>query len=145
MPRNWPRFAEAMGRPELIGDERFKTGFARLQNNDELEAVVYEWAGRQSAKEVYETAGAARTPIAYVHSLSDLFASEQLGSRDFFETVDHPVAGEHTQPGAPFRPSNIEWQAGRAPILGEYNEELYCGEMGLSQRDLVRLRTAGII
>jgi crotonobetainyl-CoA:carnitine CoA-transferase CaiB-like acyl-CoA transferase len=134
-----------MGRPDLIEDERFETGFARLQNNDELEAIVYEWAGRHDAKKVYETAGAARTPIAYVNTLGDVLASEQLGSRDFFETVEHPIAGEHAQVGAPFRPSNIEWHAGRAPLLGEHNEEIYCEEMGLSRCDLARLRTAGVV
>jgi crotonobetainyl-CoA:carnitine CoA-transferase CaiB-like acyl-CoA transferase len=145
MPRNWPRFAEAMGRPELIEDERFKDGHSRLQNNDELEAIVYEWASRQDARKTYKSAGARRTPIADVHTLADLLASEQLRSRDFFDSVDHPIAGEHTQPGAPFRMSGVEWRAGRAPLLGEHNEELYCDEMGLSQRDLARLRAAGVV
>jgi crotonobetainyl-CoA:carnitine CoA-transferase CaiB-like acyl-CoA transferase len=145
MPRNWPRFAEAMGRPELIKDQRFSDNFSRLKNNDELEAIVYEWAGRQSAKDVYKTAGAARTPIAYVHTLADLLGSEQLRSRDFFQTVDHPAAGEHIQPRAPFRMSNMEWRPGRAPLLGEHNEELYCEEVGLSKRDLSRLRAAAVV
>ena len=69
MPRNWPWLAKAMGRADLIDDERFKDAHSRLQNNDELEAIVYEWAGRQNAKEVYETAGAARVPIGYAHTL----------------------------------------------------------------------------
>jgi crotonobetainyl-CoA:carnitine CoA-transferase CaiB-like acyl-CoA transferase len=134
-----------MGRSELVEDERFKTGFARLQNNDELEAIVYEWAGRQSAKEAYTTAGPARTPIGYVHTLADLLASDQLRSRDFFQTVEHPTAGEHTQPGAPFRLSNIEWHAGHAPLLGEHNEEIYCEEIGLSQSDVLKLRAIGVV
>jgi len=145
MPRNWPRFAEAMGRPELIKDERFRDNFSRLKNNDELEAIVYEWASRQSGKETYQTAGAVRTPIAYVHTLADLVGSEQLRARDFFQRVDHPVAGEHIQPGAPFRMSNVEWRAGRAPLVGEHNEEVYCEEIGLSRRELARLRAAGVI
>jgi CoA:oxalate CoA-transferase len=145
MPRNWPRFAEAMGRPELIEDERFRENFSRLKNNDELEAIVYDWASRQSAKETYQTASAARTPIAYVHTLADLAGSEQLHSRDFFRTVDHPIAGEHAQPGAPFRLSEVEWRAGRAPLLGEHNGELYCEEVGLSRRELSRLRAAAVI
>jgi CoA:oxalate CoA-transferase len=145
MPRNWPWLARAMGRPDLIEDERFKDAHSRLQNNDELEALVYEWAGRQDAKAIYQAAGAARAPIAYTHTLSDLVDSDQLRARDFFQTVDHPVAGEHTQPGPPFRMSGVEWHAGRAPLLGEHNEELYCEEMGLSHRGLARLRAAGIV
>ncbi len=145
MPRNWPHFARAIGRPELIDDERFRTNYARLRNNDELEAIVYEWAGRQDAKAVYRAAGADRVPMAFVHSLGDLLESEHLRERDYFYRVEHPIAGEHTHPGPPFRPSALPWQAGRAPLLGEHNADLYCDEMGLSGADLARLRSAGVV
>ncbi len=144
MPRNWPWFAKLMGRPELTEDGRFKDNFARLQNNDELEAIVYEWASRQDAKEVYKTAGPARAPIAFVHTIADLLESDQLRAREYFQRIDHPVAGEQTYPGAPFRLSALEWRPGRAPLLGEHNEQLYCEEMGLSCRNLGRLRAAGV-
>jgi len=39
--------------------------------------------------------------------------------------------------------SEVERPAERAPLLGEHNEALYCEEMGLSRRDLARLRAAG--
>ncbi len=145
MPRNWPWFARAMGREDLIDDPRFKDNFSRLQHNDELEAIVYEWAGSQKEKEVYQTAGAARAPIAFVHTLADLFQSEQLRARDYLQEIDHPVAGRLTYPGPPFRPSETEWRAGRAPLLGEHNEEVFCGELGLTTQDLARLRAAGVV
>ena len=145
MPRNWPWFAKAIGRPDLIDDERFKDNFSRLQHNDELEAIVYEWAGRQDAAEVYRTAGAARAPIAFVHTLSDLLKSPQLRTRDYFQRTEHPVAGELTYPGPPFRMSAVDCRPGRAPLLGEHNEHLYCDEMGLFARDLSRLRAAGVV
>jgi crotonobetainyl-CoA:carnitine CoA-transferase CaiB-like acyl-CoA transferase len=145
MPRNWPWFARAIGRPELIDDPRFKDNFSRLQHNDELEAVVYEWAGGQRAKEVYRSAGAARAPIAFVHTLGDLMESEQLRAREYFQQVDHPVAGALTYPGAPFRMSGVEWEACRAPLLGEHNVAVYCEEMGLSRQDVGHLRAAGVV
>ncbi len=144
MPRNWPWFAKAIGRPDLIEDEDFKDSHSRLQHNDELEAIVYEWASRQDPRDAYQAAGAARAPIAFVHTIRDLFESEQLRSRDFFRQVEHPAAGDITLPGPPFRMMGIESPAGRAPLLGEHNEELY-GEMGLSRRDLARLRAAGVV
>ncbi len=33
----------------------------------------------------------------------------------------------------------------RAPRIGEHNEEVYAGELGLSGEDLVRLRREGVI
>ncbi len=145
MPRNWPAFAKAMGRPELADHPRFSTNFARLQNNDELEAIVYEWAAEQDATDVYHKAGAERAPVAAVHSVGDLFASPQLKARDFFKDIEHPAAGTLTYPGLQFRMSEVEWSAGRAPLLGEHNAELYCDEMGMSREDLPRLRAAGVV
>jgi len=145
MPRNWPWFAKAIGRPELVDDPRFRDNFSRLQNNDELEAIVYEWASGQDAMEVYQAAGAARAPIAAVHSIRDLIESEHLKTRGFFQRVEHPVAGELTYPGPQFRMSEVEWSAGRAPLLGEDNADLYCDEMGLTGAELGRLRAAGVV
>src|SRR5436190_5274147 len=144
MPRNWPRFAKAISRPELVEDERFKDARSRLQNNDELEAIVYEWASREDPREAYQAAGAARAPIAFVHTIGDLFESEQLRARDYFQRVEHPAAGALTLPGPPFRMLEVERPA-RAPLLGEHNEELYCDELGLSRRDLARLRAARVV
>lgn len=145
MPRNWPWFARAIGRPDLIEDPRFKDNYSRLQHNDELEAVVYQWAGRQNAREVYRTAGAARVPIAFVHTISDLLESEQLRERGYFQRVEHPLAGELTYPGPPFRMSDEQWKPGRAPLLGEHNPELYVDEMGLTPQIVARLRAQGIV
>jgi formyl-CoA transferase len=145
MPRNWPSFAGAIGRPELADDPKFATNFARLQNNDELEAIVREWASRQDARAAYQEAGGERVPIGFVHSIADLLESEQLRERGFLQRVEHPVAGEQTYPGAPFRMSEVEWQAGRAPLLGEHNREIYRDEMGIGSEELMRLRAAGVV
>jgi crotonobetainyl-CoA:carnitine CoA-transferase CaiB-like acyl-CoA transferase len=145
MPRNWPWFAKAIGRPELVDDPRFKDNFSRLQNNDELEAIIYEWASEQDAEDVYRTAGAARAPIAFVHSIADLTESEHLKARCFFQSVDHPEAGSVTYPGPQFRMSEVEWTAGRAPLLGEHNQQFYGEEMGMTGLEMSRLRAAGVI
>jgi crotonobetainyl-CoA:carnitine CoA-transferase CaiB-like acyl-CoA transferase len=89
--------------------------------------------------------GAARVPTAFVHTLADLLQSEQLRAREYFHEVDHPTAGRQTSPGPPFRMSEVQWRAGRAPLLGEHNREVYCGELGLSAEGLARLRAAGVV
>ncbi|HEV8573070.1 MAG TPA: CoA transferase [Dehalococcoidia bacterium] len=145
MPRNWPAFANAIGRPDLMEDERFKDNHSRLQHNDELEAIVYEWAGRQDAKQAYKAAGAAGVPIASVNTIRELLESEQLRARNYLQQIEHPIAGEQTHPGPPFRMSAVDWRPGRAPLLGEHNKELYCEEMGFSVQDLSRLNAAGVV
>ncbi len=119
MPRNLPFLLELMGMPELLKDERFATPAARLQHNDELVARFTAWALGQHKKETYARAGRLRAPVAYVHTLQDLLDSPQLNARGYWQTVEHPVAGHLTYPGAPIRMSDSPWRAGRAPLLGE--------------------------
>jgi crotonobetainyl-CoA:carnitine CoA-transferase CaiB-like acyl-CoA transferase len=145
MPRNWPAFARTMGRPELTDDPRFRDNYSRLQNNDELEAIVHAWAAEQDAGEVYRRAGEEGAPVAPVLSIGDLLESRHLEERGFFQRVDHPVAGALTYPGPQFRMSEAEWRAGRAPLLGEHNVELYREEMGLSGEGMARLCAGGVI
>ena len=53
--------------------------------------------------------------------------------------------GEVTYPGPPFRMGETSWKAGRAPLLGEHNEEIYCQRLGHTREDLVRLRERGVV
>jgi crotonobetainyl-CoA:carnitine CoA-transferase CaiB-like acyl-CoA transferase len=32
-----------------------------------------------------------------------------------------------------------------APLIGEHNQEIYCGELGMNKDDLVALRSSGVI
>jgi len=66
-------------------------------------------------------------------------------AHSFFQELDHPVAGRFTYPGPPFRAGAIPWQAARAPLLGEHNEQVYCGELGLSREELTALFASGVV
>ena len=62
------------------------------------------------------------------------------------ECVAASSDGSVAPPGdPPFFMSEVEWAVGEAPELGEHNAEFYGEEIGLSPRDLVRLRAAGVI
>jgi len=78
-------------------------------------------------------------------TVQDLLEAPQLRARGFFQEIDHPAAGRQVYPGPPFRPEAMPWQAARAPLLGEHNEEIYCEELELSREELVVLRASGVI
>jgi crotonobetainyl-CoA:carnitine CoA-transferase CaiB-like acyl-CoA transferase len=111
-----------------------------------LEPYVSSWAYRK--RDIGQRRGnveSAQAPVASVHTIEDLLKAPHLQSRGFFQEVDHPTAGCQTYPGPPFRLEEMPWQAARAPLLGEYNEEIYCGELELARQELALLRACGVI
>jgi formyl-CoA transferase len=54
------------------------------------------------------------------------------------------MTGRLTYPGAPFKMSETPPEIRRAPLLGEQNEEVYTGTLGLSEEDMIDLREHGI-
>jgi CoA:oxalate CoA-transferase len=140
MPRNWKPFTDAISRPDLFEDPRFRTQADRTVNNDELMAEFYAWAATESKQELYERAGAARAPITYVHTMEDLLRSPQLNSRAFLTRIDHPRAGDAVYPGPPWWIGPDGWSTGRAPLLGEHTEEVLRDLAGISAREVGRVR-----
>jgi crotonobetainyl-CoA:carnitine CoA-transferase CaiB-like acyl-CoA transferase len=121
----WKAFVEIMGRPEWAEMELFENRIARGANFDALQVFLQEWCSTQSVQELYEAAQQRRVPFAPVSTMGDLVASPHLNARGFFATVEHPVAGAVTMPGAPFRMSATPWTLRRpAPCLGQHNDEV---------------------
>ncbi|MGB2855298.1 MAG: CoA transferase, partial [Dehalococcoidia bacterium] len=76
----------------------------------------------------------------------DEASDPHLSERGFFATTDRDDTGTLKYPGAPYKFSKTPWALNRpAPLLGEHNEEIYCGRLGYSREDLVALRRAGVI
>lgn len=82
-----------------------------------------------------------------VSTMKDLVSSPQLKARDYWVEVTHPELGtSFFYPGAWVTISEHGWQMrSRAPLIGEHNEEIYCGELGLSPVELTALKEAGVI
>ena len=118
---------------------------------DEELAHVYDVLGRFFLKhtkaELAEQAQRRRIILFPVHTARDLLEHPQLIARNFFRPLEHPELGETLgYPGAPYRFSKTAWQLRRrAPLIGEHNEAIYGGELGLSRAELAVLMAAGAI
>jgi crotonobetainyl-CoA:carnitine CoA-transferase CaiB-like acyl-CoA transferase len=67
-------------------------------------------------------------------------------ARDFFAEIDHPAAGRLLYPGAPFVMGQTPWSIRRpAPLIGQHNEEILCGELGLTQQEFQALAAEGVV
>jgi len=144
--RFFRRFLRAIDMEDLIQDPRFATNQVRMEHRDELDAVLLPWFVERTREQVFATLQAHRVMCAPIRTVDEVFGDPQLVERGFFVEVDHPGAGRLTFPGAPFLMSETPWSLRRpAPGLGEHNEEVYCGLLGLSRSDLGILAAGGVI
>jgi len=104
-------------------------------------AATSEGRGIEAERSPRVSAG----PAASVHTVDEIPESARLAARGYFQEIDHPRAGRLTYSGSPFRMSEVAWRAGRAPLLGEHNEEIFCGELHLSRQELFHLCAAGVV
>jgi crotonobetainyl-CoA:carnitine CoA-transferase CaiB-like acyl-CoA transferase len=82
-----------------------------------------------------------------VVSAYEIDQEPQMNSRGFWEDVPHPVVGTYRYPGWPMRLSGgpDRWYRRAAPLLGQHNEEVLRGLLGLTEDELASLRDKEVI
>lgn len=135
-----------LGVPELLADPRFAEPHLRRQNASQLLALIEERTRTLSGHDLFIDGQAMRIPTAQVPTPAELLANEQLTARGYWNSVCHPETGSETHPGAPALASGFSWaQPTPAPQLGQHNLDVFYSELGLSESELGRLRSAGVI
>jgi benzylsuccinate CoA-transferase BbsE subunit len=124
--------------------ELVATWVPRLTHIDE---VLVRFIKNYTKAQLYEEGQRRGLLVAPVNNPQDLFENPQLNYRRWFTPVEHPeLATTITYPGPPYRLSETPWHIRhRPPRIGEHNQEVYCGELGLSQEQLATLADAGVI
>lgn len=97
--------------------------------------------------ELYEEGLKRGIIVVPVSTVQDMAQDSQLAARDFWPKVKHPELGDSLTYCGPFIKSSeaAPHLKRRAPLIGEHNHEIYCGELGLSEDGLVSLKQAGAI
>ncbi|MGA2466791.1 MAG: CoA transferase [Thermodesulfobacteriota bacterium] len=97
--------------------------------------------------ELLEEAVKRRIQLLPVNTNEDIFNDPHLSIRNFWKELEHPELGTtilYPGPFAKFSEASCgPWR--RAPLIGEHNEEVYRGEIGLSQSELILLKQNNII
>ena len=112
-----------------------------------IEEVLLEFLAGHTKRELYEEGQARGLLIAPVNNPKDIVENAQLNHRRWFTPIEHAELGTAiTYPGPPYHLSETPWRIQRqAPQVGEHNEEVYCGELGLSKEQMSVLSAAGVI
>jgi crotonobetainyl-CoA:carnitine CoA-transferase CaiB-like acyl-CoA transferase len=142
---NFHRLCKAMERPDLATDPRFERLTDRAEHGDIINGIVAEWTGNLPASQIEERCVAHDVPVATAYTAADIAADPHMLARGDLVTVDDSVIGPVRQQ-APFprfvgepTPSPTS-----APRLGEHNDEVWGGLVGLSASEIERYRVNAI-
>ncbi|MFL6239868.1 MAG: CaiB/BaiF CoA transferase family protein [Actinomycetes bacterium] len=141
---NFARLCRAMGRPELIDDERFRTLEERAGHGDVINGIVAEWCAGLEAPEIEKACLAHDVPVGTAYDAADIAADAHMTARKDVVTVDDPVLGPVKQQAPYPRMSTVPVQPPRgAPRLGEHNDEIWTEVLGVDR--YAAAREAGAI
>jgi crotonobetainyl-CoA:carnitine CoA-transferase CaiB-like acyl-CoA transferase len=143
----WQALVDVMGRPPWTDDDRFGTVAGRQAHADEIDRQLQDWFGGQDLRGAVDDLAAAGIPVAPVVSPSLVTENDQLNDRGFLETLEHPRTGSGRYPRPPFAPLDGQraWLMRPPPTLGEHNDEVLRDVCGLTDQELARLASAGVI
>ena len=142
-----PKIPLLVDRPELIEHPYFRADDPRARmaaSDEEFDALINPYFKEHTKMEIAEKAQELRMSTGPVQTTQELVNSPQLKARGYFGEIEHPVVGKLAYPGMPLVMSETPHRWGRAPLLGEHNEEVY-GHLGYTRGDLVKLRERGVI
>jgi len=110
---------------------------------EKLASLLFE---RYTSTQLYEQAIKRGLPLCPVSTPKEIIENPQLKARGYWVKVRHDELGESfSYPGLFVKYLTAPCQYHRAPLIGEHNREIYQGELGLSEEQLVTLKQAGVI
>lgn len=139
----------AMGREDLVADERFSSRDGRVAHADELHALIGEWALGQSTATVLSSLEARGVPAAPVRDTATAVRDERVVERREVVPLVHPEFGHVDDlygSGLPivFSRSQTDMSA-PAPQLGQHTNEILAEFLGLDSDHVSSLRSAGVL
>jgi len=124
----WRSLVRAMGDPEWAQLDMFDDMVVRGQNKDLIYSLVGDWAMQRGKMEIMDCAQAEGAPVTAVLTIEEAAKLDHLRERGYIVTVDHPLLGELSDLGAPFKLSaSPGGPRTAAPLLGQHNDTVLGG------------------
>ena len=140
------RLAEAMGRPELGSDPKYATHTARGARQKELDDLIGEWTKTKTVKELEGLMDKAGVPSGLIYRAPEMLQDAHFKAREaIVEVADKHLGKIKMQsmfPKLSATPGKVRWTG---PDLGEHNEDIYKGLLGMDDATFKDYRAKGII
>ena len=142
----WQGLKGAMGNPAWAEDEKYDGMFGRWQNRAELDQHMTEWTmgyADYDLMHLLQDAGVAAMPS---FCAEEILSDPHVKARGKLLEVEHPVMGKKVVISPPWKMSETPATIRKAsPLLGENNEEVFCGLLGMSKDEFQTLVSEEVI
>src|SRR5438105_1040618 len=143
---HWHSLLAAMDREDLRGDPRFLNNAARVKHREATDALIAGWTQTLGKMEIFAIAKRHRIPLAPVRDVDEVMHDPHMHERGFLEEIEHDEIGRLVVLNSPLRVHGADrLTATPSPKLGQHNDAIYGGWLGLSAGEIAELRAGGVI
>ena len=126
-------------------DEKYRDQETVTENQPHIRDLLISFLASITRDEAYHGLQKRGVNSGAIRSPDEVMDDPHLEDRDFWAEVEYPELGKtlrHPGPAGIFTGS--PWRISRrAPLIGEHNEEILCGELGLTRAELAILAEGG--
>lgn len=142
----WSALCQVMENPEWCKEEAFSTVNDRWKNRAELDKHITEWTINYTHYEVMallQNVGVAAMPS---FNAEEMLSDPHVKARSLITEVEHPVMGKKVVLNPSWKLSETPAKVKRAsPLLGEHNEEVFGGLLGMSEVEIENFKHEKVI
>jgi len=139
------RTFNAIGRPDLIDDPRYRTNALRLKNAEELDAIIGAFIAERSQADNVAFFEKAEVTIGPIYDITQILEDPHFIDREVVADYPDPdmqaFPMHHVVPRLEGTPGSIRTLA---PKLGQHNRELL-REAGIDEASYARLLSGGVV
>ncbi|MFD4407097.1 CoA transferase [Nocardia sp. NPDC058499] len=142
----WAALTAALGEPGWTSAPEFRTAAGRRAHHDDIDKHLSAWCAGRPAGEIVDVLWAAGVPVAEVRQPHRQTEIPQLGHRNFFEPVPHPInpTARHSTVPARFSAGPARYHRAHAPLLGQDNDAVL-RELGYSAQEIAAFENDKVI
>jgi len=142
----WEGLCRVLGDPSWRHEEGLLTLAGRRRNRERIDRLLAEWTSRMPVMELFHKLQSAGVPAGPCYNLKQVVEDPHMELRGLFRRLPLSDEREQITTSVPWR-DGTDWKGNlfKAPALGEHNEHVFLGILGMPEEEYESYRRAGIL